>query len=418
MTISQTQKLYSRITTHPAHNLSTDHFANLHHQEETMNTNRKSQLIADLIRVAQLSLQIKCDSSHIQDCDDKHARFSAFNQYNRKFLKDVIAECDNLCQSPDNVPYVPKYLKPRTLDHLRFVRQFVNPDRAWYENEVDMIGCQTDGQATDEMSELMQETMEHFNQETMERRMQERIEQLKKRKTRIGRLAYTRHETQNKLEELCIQLHRTVAENQLDDNIRRIYTSDNIRYIYTTDTIRRSTITPNPAHNINTKDAENVHLQEEITNTSHKAQIIADLIRVAQLSLQIKCDTSDIQDCDDKHALFSSFHQYNRKILKAILGECDNLCQSPDNVPYVPKFLKPFTLDYLRFVRQLVNPDRVWYENEVDRIGCQTDGQATDEMLERMQDTMDRLFMDVKHTLPEQENQRSFNLMSAYEDVS
>ena len=65
-----------------------------------------------------------------------------------------------------------------------------------------------------------------------------------------------------------------------------------------------------------------------------------------------------------------------------------------------------------------MNPDRVWYENEVDRIGCQTDGQATDEMLERMQDTMDRLFMDVKHTLPEQENQRSFNLMSAYEDVS
>lgn len=152
-------------------------------------------------------------------------------------------------------------------------------------------------------------------------------------------------------------------------------------------------------------------------NTSIKTEIIANLVRIAQLSLQIKCDTRNLQDSDDRHARFAAFNQYNRKFLKDIMGECDNLCQSLDNTPYVPKFIKSFTLDNLRFMRQLVNPDRYWYSNEIEFVGCQTDGQATDEMLELMQESMELLFSDVKLTLIESGNQRSINRITSYEDA-
>ena len=47
-----------------------------------MNTNIKTEIIANCVRIAQLSLQIKCDTRSIIDADDRHASYTAFTQYN------------------------------------------------------------------------------------------------------------------------------------------------------------------------------------------------------------------------------------------------------------------------------------------------------------------------------------------------
>ncbi len=144
-------------------------------------------------------------------------------------------------------------------------------------------------------------------------------------------------------------------------------------------------------------------------NSSRKSEIIANLVRIAQLSLQIKCDSRNIEDSEDRHARYAAFNQYNRKFLKDIIGECDNLCISNDNEPYIPRFIKSFTLDNLRFLRQLVNPDRFWSANDAEMLGCQTDGQATEDMLELMLETNALLFKDVQLTMTERENRRAVN---------
>lgn len=103
--------------------------------------------------------------------------------------------------------------------------------------------------------------------------------------------------------------------------------------------------------------------------------------------------------------------------MRDLIGECDNLNQTADNTTYIPRFIKSYTPDSIRFLRQLVNSDRPWSSRDIEFIGCETDGQATEEMLEIMEETMLLLFRDSKLTLIEDENRECQLQHSTYEDA-